>query len=96
MIAVGDAPRAAATTADPRPASPPSVLAVGEFPHAMLAPVADGLGSADHPLGAGPSSDLLRQRARCSKCGHKGATLQIPSWAGSEVGLAAFPAERLR
>ena len=46
--------------------------------------------------GPDASSDVLRQRARCSRCGHKGATLQMPSWAGSEVGLAAFPAERLR
>jgi hypothetical protein len=26
------------------------------------------------------SSDMLRQSARCSKCGAKGATLMLPSW----------------
>ena len=28
--------------------------------------------------GPDASSDVLRQRARCSKCGGKGATLQLP------------------
>ena len=42
--------------------------------------------------GPDASSDVLRQRARCAKCGHKGATLQIPSWADSEIGRAPFPA----
>ena len=41
--------------------------------------------------GPDASSDMLRQRARCSGCGSKGATLQIPSWVGSEIGLAPFP-----
>ena len=32
------------------------------------------------------SSDMLRQSARCSRCGRKGAMLQHPSWAGREIG----------
>ena len=30
---------------------------------------------------ADTSSDRLLQRARCTKCSHKGATLQHPGWA---------------
>ena len=30
--------------------------------------------------GADASSDKLRQRARCTACGHKGATIQHPGW----------------
>ena len=41
--------------------------------------------------GPDASSDVLRRRARCSKCGHKGATLQIPGWVGGEIGVAPFP-----
>jgi hypothetical protein len=26
------------------------------------------------------SSDLINQCARCMACGHKGATVQVPSW----------------
>jgi hypothetical protein len=42
--------------------------------------------------GAETSSDRLRQRARCTKCGHKGATLQHPGWAGTHIGFQPFPA----
>ena len=45
--------------------------------------------------GESASSDVLRQCARCSRCGHKGATLQHPSWAGADVGYAPFPVEYL-
>lgn len=45
--------------------------------------------------GADTDNEVLRQRARCSKCEHKGATLQHPSWAGLDVGLAPFPVERM-
>jgi hypothetical protein len=44
--------------------------------------------------GAEASSDVLRRCARCSKCGHKGATLRRPSWINSYVGIAPFPTER--
>ena len=36
------------------------------------------------------SSDKLRRCARCTKCGHKGATLTLPS-AGPERGWYPFP-----
>ena len=47
--------------------------------------------------GADASSDLLRQRARCSSCGHLGASLRHPSWSGDvHGGDSLFPAERMR
>jgi hypothetical protein len=45
--------------------------------------------------GVNASSDVLRQRARCTCCGHKGATLQHPDWAGANVGFMPFPAHLL-
>jgi hypothetical protein len=44
--------------------------------------------------GAEASSDLLRRSAQCSRCGRKGAILQHPGWAGSQVGWAPFPTHR--
>jgi hypothetical protein len=41
--------------------------------------------------GAGTSSDVLRQRARCTRCGHKGASIQHPGWGGAHVGFLPFP-----
>jgi hypothetical protein len=41
--------------------------------------------------GADTSSDRLRERARCTKCGHRGATLQHPGWAGTHIGFQPFP-----
>jgi hypothetical protein len=41
--------------------------------------------------GPDASSDVLRQRVRCSGCASKGATLQIPGRVGSEIGSAPFP-----
>ena len=41
--------------------------------------------------GADVSSDRLRQRARCSACGKKGATIQHPGWGGNHVGFLPFP-----
>jgi hypothetical protein len=41
--------------------------------------------------GAHISSDKLRQCARCSACGHKGATLQHPGWVDAGVGFQQFP-----
>jgi hypothetical protein len=38
------------------------------------------------------SSDLLRQRLRCSKCGSLGAVIHGPSWGGmNDVGPSPFP-----
>jgi hypothetical protein len=41
---------------------------------------------------AGVSSDKLRQCARCSTCGNKGATIQHPGWGGNSIGFLPFPA----
>jgi len=41
--------------------------------------------------GAMASSDVLRQRVRCTACGSKGAALQHPSWEGEQVGFQPFP-----
>jgi hypothetical protein len=41
--------------------------------------------------GATTSSDKLRQCARCTACGHKGATIQHPRWGGADVGFLPFP-----
>ncbi len=43
--------------------------------------------------GAGASSDKLRHCARCTVCGHKGATLQVPGWVDNIVGHQPFPVE---
>jgi hypothetical protein len=37
------------------------------------------------------SSDVLRERARCTACGHKGATIQHPGWGGEHIGFMTFP-----
>jgi len=42
--------------------------------------------------GPDTSSDMLRRRARCQVCGHKGATLQCPGWVGNGAAdWAPFP-----
>ena len=46
------------------------------------------------PLEPRTSSDVLRQRARCTACGNKGATIQHPSWGGADSGFLPFPAPR--
>jgi hypothetical protein len=40
------------------------------------------------------SSDVLRECARCTACGHKGATIQHPGWGGADVGFLPFPVEQ--
>jgi hypothetical protein len=45
--------------------------------------------------GPDASSDVLRQRGVCSRCGHKGVTLQHPGWGGMDIGVMPFPADRL-
>jgi len=40
--------------------------------------------------GAQVSSDTLRRCVRCTVCGHKGATIQRPSWAGEHIGSTPF------
>jgi hypothetical protein len=44
--------------------------------------------------GADASSDKLRRCARCTECGHKGATLQHPGWVDSVTGFQPFPGDR--
>jgi hypothetical protein len=41
--------------------------------------------------GPDESSDRLRQCARCTACGAKGATLQHPGWGGEQIGFLPFP-----
>jgi hypothetical protein len=45
--------------------------------------------------GPNTSSDIVRQRARCTVCGHKGASLRYPSWVNRTVGVQPFPVERM-
>jgi hypothetical protein len=41
--------------------------------------------------GADVSSDRLRRSARCTACGHKGATLQAPELGDGVTGHQPFP-----
>lgn len=43
--------------------------------------------------GADTSSDVLRQKARCTKCGNRGASLLHPSWISMGVGFERFPGD---
>jgi hypothetical protein len=46
--------------------------------------------------GADASSDVLRQRTRCSKCGNRGGvTIQGPGWGSPHIRFARFPVEYL-
>src|SRR5438876_889707 len=42
------------------------------------------------------SSDLMRDRLRCSQCGRLGADLKAPSWVGSHLGVQLFPVGKRR
>ena len=44
--------------------------------------------------GAEVSSDKLRRRARCTACGHNGATIQHPGCGGADIGFLPFPVSR--
>jgi len=39
------------------------------------------------------SSDVLRRNLKCSVCGHRGASLSVPSWVDIQVGHEPFPAD---
>lgn len=40
------------------------------------------------------SSDMLRERTRCSRCGNRGGvTVQCPGWGGTLARLAPFPVD---
>jgi hypothetical protein len=41
--------------------------------------------------GANAPSDKLRQCARCTGCGSKGAKLKHPTWGGNSIGFQPFP-----
>jgi hypothetical protein len=41
--------------------------------------------------GANVSSNKLRRSARCTACGHRGATLRRASWVGGAVEWQPFP-----
>ena len=43
--------------------------------------------------GRDASSDVLRQQARCTACGHKGATIQQPRRRGANTGFLPFPTQ---
>jgi hypothetical protein len=49
--------------------------------------------STSAPSAARSTSDVLRQRARCTTCGSKGATLQHPCWGGNSIGFMPFPVD---
>jgi hypothetical protein len=42
--------------------------------------------------GADTPSDKLRQCARCTGRGGRGATLKHPTWGGTSIGFMPFPA----
>jgi hypothetical protein len=41
--------------------------------------------------GEDASSDLIRQRLRCRRCGHKGVATYHPGWTGLGGGWEAWP-----
>jgi hypothetical protein len=41
--------------------------------------------------GADASSNMLRQSARCTQCGRKGATIQLPGWGGLQTPVLEWP-----
>jgi hypothetical protein len=43
--------------------------------------------------GPDASSNVMRERLRCAKCGHRGAVIQHPGWMGAQIGEQPFPAE---
>jgi hypothetical protein len=43
--------------------------------------------------GGDKSSDLMRERLRCSKCGRLGATLQVSTWVNNVTGTEPFPVD---
>ena len=43
--------------------------------------------------GGTASSDMIRQCARCTRCGHKGASLSHPSWSG-DIHAGGTPTSR--
>ena len=44
--------------------------------------------------GTDASSDMLRRNLTCSHCGHRGASLQHPSWVDTQIGVQPFPTKQ--
>jgi len=44
--------------------------------------------------GVDASSDMLRHAARCTRCGGKGATVQLPGWGGLQAPVPEWPGNR--
>lgn len=42
-------------------------------------------------LGADVSSEVLRRSAKCSRCGHVGASTYLPSYVSTVTGFEPFP-----
>jgi len=40
------------------------------------------------------SSDVLRRNLTCTLCGHRGASIQLPSWVNMQIEWQPFPAGR--
>jgi hypothetical protein len=45
--------------------------------------------------GPSTSSDRLRKNLVCQRCGHHGALLYAPSWAGNTIGWQPFPVDHM-
>jgi hypothetical protein len=43
--------------------------------------------------GMDASSDMIRERLRCARCGRRGVTLIAPSWGNEVTGWQPFPRE---
>jgi len=41
--------------------------------------------------GPNVSSDMLRKNLKCSRCGHRGNGIRLPSWVSLQVGEQPFP-----
>lgn len=43
--------------------------------------------------GMNASTDLIRNRSKCRRCGHVGASMKHPAWMGSHAGWETFPTD---
>jgi hypothetical protein len=88
--------RAQQPVANPGRTIPAARLALGSL-HSVRSALPDKARVAIAPLtirsGANAWSDKLRRCARCTVCGHKSATLQVPGWVDNIVGHQPFSVE---
>jgi hypothetical protein len=61
---------------------PPDAFALAQL-REVPAPRAARACRRRHRLGRDASSDVLRERARCTACAPKGASIQQPGWSGA-------------